>query len=102
IILLMKTILVAGANGKTGREIIDLLKSVPNYRPLAMIRDPEQEATFDLMEVETVVADLEGNLSAAVKDVDAVISAAGSGCRTPPQKTIDVVQYGAISLIDNA
>lgn len=98
----MKTILVAGANGKTGREIIDLLKSTPSFKPVAMIRNPEQEATFDLMDVETVVADLEGDLTEAVKGADAVIFAAGSGSQTPPQKTIDVDQNGAINLIDKA
>lgn len=95
-------ILVAGANGKTGREIIELLKGTPNYEPIAMIRKEEQKATFDLMNVESAVADLEGDLRAAVKGIDKVIFAAGSGGHTPPKKTIDVDQNGSINLIDQA
>jgi len=98
----METILVAGANGKTGREIIEILKGMPGYKPLAMIRKEEQKATFDLMEVDTVLADLEGDLRDAVKGVDRVIFAAGSGGHTSPQKTIDVDQEGAINLIDQS
>src|SRR5699024_2854804 len=98
----METILVAGATGKTGREIIEILKGMPGYTPLAMIRKEEQQAIFDLIEVETFVADLEGDLTQVVKGVDRVIFAAGSGSKTPPQKTIDVDQNGAINLIDQA
>lgn len=98
----METVLVAGANGKTGREIIEILKGMEDYKPLAMIRKEEQQATFDMMEVETVLADLEGDLSKAVKGVDRVIFAAGSGSKTPPQKTIDVDQNGAMNLTDQA
>lgn len=98
----MKTILVAGANGKTGREIVDLLNGMPNYKPLAMIRNPEQQARFDLMGVDTVIADLEGDLTQATRGVHAVIFAAGSGSQTPAQKTIEVDQNGAIKLIDQA
>ena len=98
----MKTILVAGANGKTGREIIEILKGTPGYKPLAMIRKEEQKATFDLMEVGTILADLEGDLREAAQKADKIIFAAGSGGHTPPEKTIDVDQNGAINLIDQA
>lgn len=98
----METILVAGANGKTGREIIEILKGTPGYKPLAMIRDKDQEATFEILGVETYLADLEGDLRGAAKAADRIIFAAGSGGHTPPQKTIDVDQNGAINLIDQA
>src|SRR5690625_599162 len=98
----MKTILVAGANGKTGREIIEILKGTPGYKPLAMIRDKDQEATFEMLEVETYLADLEGDLRGAAQAADRIIFAAGSGPDTPPEKTIDVDQNGAINLIDQA
>lgn len=98
----METILVAGANGKTGREIIEILKGTPGYKPLAMIRDKNQEGTFEMLEVETYLADLEGDLRGAAKVADKIIFAAGSGPDTPPEKTIDVDQNGAINLIDQA
>lgn len=98
----METVLVAGANGKTGREIVEVLKGMTNYKPLAMIRKEEQKDTFEFLGVDTVLADLEGDLREAVKGVDKVIFAAGSGGHTPPEKTIDVDQNGAINLIDQA
>lgn len=98
----MEKILIAGANGKTGREIIEILKGMEGYEPIAMIRKEEQQATFEMMEVKTVLADLEGDLREAVKGIDRVIFAAGSGGKTPPEKTIDVDQNGAINLIDQA
>lgn len=98
----METILVAGANGKTGREIIEILKGTPGYKPLAMIRKEEQKATFEILGVETYLADLEGDLRGAAKAADRIIFAAGSGANTPPEKTIDVDQNGAINLIDQA
>lgn len=98
----MENVLVAGANGKTGREIIEILRDYPDYTPIAMIRNENQQAAFDNIGVRTVLADLEGDLREAVKNVDRVIFAAGSGGQTPPQKTIDVDQDGAINLIDKA
>ncbi|HLQ99952.1 MAG TPA: SDR family oxidoreductase [Sphingobacterium sp.] len=98
----METVLVAGANGLTGREIIAILKESTIYTPLAMIRKEEQKEYFEKMGVKTIVADLEGDLQYAVKAADRIIFAAGSGGHTPPQKTIDVDQNGAISLIKTA
>lgn len=98
----MEKILVAGANGQTGREIVELLKGMPGYEPIALIRNEDQEATFEQLGVQTVVGNLEGDLRGVVKGIDRVIFAAGSGGHTPPQKTIDVDQNGAINLIDQA
>src|SRR5690625_7032390 len=64
-----------------------------------MIHKEEQKEYFEKMGVKTIVADLEGDLQYAVKAADRIIFAAGSGGHTPPQKTIDVDQNGAISLI---
>lgn len=98
----METILVAGANGTTGREIIKLLNNSTDYKPLAMIRKEEQSAYFEMEDVDTILADLEGDLTDAVKNVDRVIFAAGSGGDTDEQKTTDIDQNGAINLIDKS
>jgi N-acetyl-gamma-glutamylphosphate reductase len=37
----METILVAGANGKTGREIINILQNHSSYEPVAMVRNED-------------------------------------------------------------
>ncbi|PRX52365.1 SDR family oxidoreductase [Salegentibacter salegens] len=74
-----KNVLVAGANGTTGRIIIDLLKKSDKYQPIAMVRKQEQKEHFEKENVTAVLADLEEDLSNAFKNVDKVIFAAGSG-----------------------
>src|SRR5690554_2560568 len=74
-----QNILVAGANGTTGRIIIDLLKDSEVYTPIAMVRKEEQKERFKNQNVKTVLVDLEGDLnSAGMENVDKVIFAAGS------------------------
>ena len=98
----METILVAGANGKTGREVINILKDNPSYEPIAMVRKEEQQAYFENQNVKVELADLEGDLTEVVKGKDRVIFAAGSGGNTSKEKTTAVDQEGAINLIDRA
>lgn len=93
-----KNVLVAGANGTTGRIIISLLKESENYRPIAMIRKEEQKEHFEKENVSTVLADLEKDLSHAVNNVDKVIFAAGS----KGKNVIGVDQDGAKKLTDVA
>ncbi|MEE2773124.1 MAG: SDR family oxidoreductase [Bacteroidota bacterium] len=98
----MERILIAGATGHTGTRIIEILKNTENFKPVAMIRKEDQQQIFEDMEVETVVADLEEDLSYALKGIDKVIFAAGSGSKTGPEKTTAVDEEGAIKLIDEA
>lgn len=93
-----KNVLVAGANGTTGRIIISLLKKSENYQPIAMVRKRDQKDHFEKRGVSTVLADLEEDLSHAVKNADKVIFAAGS----KGENIIGVDQEGAKSLIDAA
>jgi len=93
-----ENILVAGANGTTGRIIINLLKESENYKPIAMVRKQEQKDHFEKENVSTVLADLEKDLSHAVKNTNKVIFAAGSGGK----KVIEVDQEGAKRLTDAA
>lgn len=95
-------VLVAGANGTTGRQIVNLLAKEENHTALAMIRKEEQSEDIKNAGGEPVLADLEGNLDQAVQGVSAVIFAAGSGPKTGPDKTTAVDRDGAISLIDAA
>ena len=93
-----KKVLVAGANGNTGRIIINLLKESKNYLPIAMVRKQEQKDHFKKENVSTVLADLEEDLSHAVKNADKVIFAAGS----KGKNVVGVDQEGAKRLIDAA
>lgn len=94
----MENILVAGANGTTGKKIVNLLKASQYFNPVAMVRKEEQLAQFKNDGVDTVLGDLEKDLSHTVKGIDKIIFAAGSGGK----KVIAVDQEGAKSLIDVA
>ena len=90
-----ENVLVAGANGTTGKLIVSYLRESQYYNPVAMVGKQEQQKQFKIQEVDTVLGDLEKDLSRAVKGIDKVIFAAGSGAHTGPDKTIDVDQEGA-------
>ena len=98
----MENILIAGATGHTGKRVIEILNNTENFSPVAMIRKEEQKQIFEDMEVESIMADLEGDLSHTMQGIDKVIFAAGSGSKTGPEKTITVDKEGAIKLIDAA
>ena len=93
-----QNILVAGANGTTGRIIIDLLKDSENYNPIAMVRTQEQKDRFEEDNVTTVLGDLEEELIDTLKNIDKVIFAAGSGGK----KVKEVDQEGANRFTDGA
>jgi len=90
-----QNILIAGANGTTGKIITNLLKESEDYKPIAMVRNQEQKDYFEQQNVSVVVADLEADLSHAVKNVDKVIFAAGS----KGKNVMGVDQEGAKRLI---
>lgn len=93
-----KNVLVAGANGTTGRIIIEILQKSDTYKPVAMVRKEEQIERFESQDVSTVLADLTEDLSQAVTKIDKVIFAAGSGGK----KVVEVDQEGAKRLADAA
>jgi uncharacterized protein YbjT (DUF2867 family) len=93
-----QNILIAGANGTTGRLIINLLKDSDTYRPIAMVRKQAQKEVFEKSQIAAVLADLEKDLSYAVKDVDKVIFAAGS----KGKNVTGVDQEGAKKLMNAA
>ncbi|KJD36179.1 NAD-dependent dehydratase [Tamlana sedimentorum] len=95
----MENILIAGANGTTGKQIVNLINKSDHYKPIAMVRKQEQVAYFKDKGIETVVADLEQDVTNAfTKHIDKVLFAAGSGGKN----VIGVDQEGAKKLIDAA
>lgn len=99
----MEKILIVGANGSTGKRIIEILSNSQSFEPVAMIRKEEQKSIFDDMDVKSILADLEQeDFSGVLKGIDKVIFAAGSGGHTGPDKTTAVDQNGAIKIIDAA
>lgn len=99
----MEKILIVGATGSTGKRIIEILNNSQSFEPVAMIRKESQKNIFEDMEVKWVHADLEQeDFSDALKGVDKVIFAAGSGSKTGPDKTTEVDEKGAKKVIDAA
>ncbi|WP_405382228.1 SDR family oxidoreductase [Maribacter sp. LLG6340-A2] len=94
----MENVLVAGANGTTGKKIVNLLKNSQYFVPVAMVRKEEQQKQFKKDNIKTVLGDLEKDISHTVKDIDKIIFAAGSG----GEKVIEVDQEGAKNLINEA
>ncbi|AUC84450.1 NAD-dependent dehydratase [Polaribacter sp. ALD11] len=92
----MENILVAGANGTTGKKIVDLLATSQYFNPVAMVRKESQKKQFEDKNITTVLADLEKDVSHTTENIDKIIFAAGSG-----GKNVEAVdQEGAKKLID--
>jgi uncharacterized protein YbjT (DUF2867 family) len=92
-------ILIAGANGKTGMEVVErLLEDDHNVR--AMVKERDQVEKFEKLGAEVVLANLEGDVSMTVMGCDAVIFTAGSGSGTSEEKTYAVDRDGANKLIE--
>ncbi|MCB0383279.1 MAG: SDR family oxidoreductase [Psychroserpens sp.] len=91
----MENVLVVGATGTTGKKVINLLKASQYFNPVAMIRKESQQAQFEAEQVNTVMADLENDVSQTANDIDKVVFAAGSGGK----KVKEVDQDGALKMI---
>ena len=98
----MERVLVVGATGHTGKRVIEILNSSNTFEPYAMIRKEDQRQMFEDMDVETVLADLEKDVTSTTQGMDKVIFAAGSGGKTGEDKTIAIDQNGAIKMIEAA
>lgn len=91
----MENVLVAGANGITGKEIVNLLSETQYFKPVAMVRKKVQMMLFEDKGIAKALGDLEEDTSHPFKNIDKVIFAAGSGGKN----VIGVDQEGAKRLI---
>lgn len=98
-------VLVIGANGQIGKQIVNLLHKSDQHSVRAMVRNLEQATQWKQSGVETVVADLEDDVNAiakAAKGCNAVIFTAGSGGKTGPDKTLLIDLDGAVKSMEAA
>ncbi|AXF55761.1 SDR family oxidoreductase [Salicibibacter kimchii] len=98
-------VLVIGANGKIGKQLVEKLADDSGYTPKAMVRKEEQLQQFEDMGADTVLADVEGavdDLAAAAKGMDAIVFTAGSGAQTGADKTMMVDFDGAVKSMQAA
>jgi len=92
-------VLVAGAHGKTGMQIVTLLLE-SDHHVTAMVKERDQIEKMEKLGAKALLANLETDIAFATEGVNAVIFAAGSGPDTGPDKTITIDQDGAIKLIE--
>lgn len=98
----MMKVLVVGANGTTGKQVVEKVANSKQHEAYAMIRDEKQADALKKLGANVVLGDLEQDVSDALRGMDAVIFAAGSGGHTGDKKTIAVDQNGAKNIIDEA
>lgn len=95
-----KTILIAGATGKTGRILTEKLLEA-GQQPIALVRDSSD--TSELPQgTQLRNGDLTDLSDVVCRGVDIVVFAAGSGGNTDADMTDKVDRDGAIRLIDIA
>ncbi|KAB7704724.1 NAD(P)H-binding protein [Bacillus aerolatus] len=98
-------VLIVGANGQIGRQVVQLLKASEEHTVRALVRKREQAESFEKSGVEAAVASLEGSvdeIAAAAKGCEAVVFTAGSGGHTGPDKTLLVDLDGAVKTVEAA
>ncbi|KMY52709.1 sugar epimerase [Bacillus sp. FJAT-27231] len=98
-------VLVVGANGQIGRQVVELLQESEEHTARALVRRQEQAESFERSGVEAAVADLEGSveeITEAAKGCEAVIFTAGSGGQTGWDKTLLIDLDGAVKTIEAA
>lgn len=99
----MKNVLVFGANGQIGRNLVEQLKNSEDFNPIAFVRKEDQVESFEKQDVEARLGNLEDSVE-AIKDlmenVDQVVFTAGSGGSTGADKTMMIDLDGAIKTMD--
>ncbi|WP_079709028.1 SDR family oxidoreductase [Paraliobacillus ryukyuensis] len=98
-------VLVVGANGKIGKQLVKKIQETEGLTAKAMIRKAEQVSYFEDMGAKTIIVDLEDDVNTITKafdDVDAVVFTAGSGPSTGPDKTMLIDLDGAVKTIEAA
>ncbi|KAA9023980.1 SDR family oxidoreductase [Niallia endozanthoxylica] len=98
-------VLVVGANGQIGKQLVGLLKGSSEYTVRALLRTEQQVKDFEQLGVEAILGSLEGTveqLTEAAKDCEAVVFTAGSGGQTGYDKTLLIDLDGAVKMIEAA
>jgi uncharacterized protein YbjT (DUF2867 family) len=93
-------VLVTGATGGTGREVVDQALEA-GYAVRALVRDEAKARALFGDRVSYVALDVRDGaaIPAAVAGVDYVISTLGSGARSDPTNTPELIDYGAVKAL---
>lgn len=99
----MPLVLVAGATGGTGQEVVDLAIA-RGYRVRALVRDEAKARTLFDDRVQYVTGDVREprSLKRAVKGVDQVICALGGNVQRDPENSPERVDYAGVKALAEA
>lgn len=95
----MSNIFIIGANGKVGKNLIDVLNEKNEHEVTVGLRKEEQFSYFEEQGAKAVYLNLEDNVEAiaqAISDADVVVFSAGSGGSTGADKTLAIDLDGAV------
>jgi uncharacterized protein YbjT (DUF2867 family) len=94
----MSKVFIIGANGKVGKNLVNVLNEKKEHEVSVGLRKKEQFEYFEEKGVKPVFLNLEDNLDAitdAINGSDVVVFTAGSGGSTGPDKTLTIDLDGA-------
>jgi uncharacterized protein YbjT (DUF2867 family) len=99
----MPVVLVAGATGGTGQEVVDRAIA-RGYRVRALVRDETKARTLFGDRVQYVLGDVREprSLKRAMKGVDQVICALGSNVQRDPENSPERVDYAGVKALAEA
>ena len=98
-------IVVVGANGQIGKQLVHLIKEEGQHNVRAMIRKKEQAEAFDSKGIDTILANLEDSvetIAKAIEGADMICFTAGSGGSTGLDKTLLIDLDGAVKVVEAA
>lgn len=98
-------VLVVGANGQIGSQLVQFLHASEKYTVRAMVRREEQVKLLESQGIEAVRADLEGSIdeiAEVAKGCDVIVFTAGSGGHTGADKTLLIDLDGAVKTVEAA
>ncbi|WP_342431744.1 SDR family oxidoreductase [Neobacillus sp. FSL H8-0543] len=98
-------VLVVGANGKIGKQLVHLLRGSSEHTVKAMVRKEEQAEAFAKLGVEVSVTSLEDrveDIAQAARGCHAIVFTAGSGRHTGFDKTLLIDLDGAVKTVEAA
>lgn len=98
-------VLVVGANGQIGRQLVTMLHESSEHSVRAFVRGEEQVNDFKQRGIEAVLGNLEGTvdeIAKAAEGCDAIVFTAGSGGHTGFDKTLLIDLDGAVKTMEAA
>lgn len=99
----MSKVFIIGANGKVGKNLVNVLNEKKEHDVAVGLRKEEQFSYFEDKGVQPIHLNLEDDIETiteAIKEFDVVVFTAGSGGHTGPDKTLMIDLDGAAKAVE--